>query len=107
MKSERQKREEEIERLLRGETRSAEPDPAFHEKLRRAASAIILEEDRRTEESERKKSRKLSLTAQSAGLWFLVLGAGVSWLMPTLGAALIVCGIATIICAYIYKQLYR
>jgi hypothetical protein len=105
MKSERQKREEEIERLLRGETRSAEPDADFQEKLRRAASAIILEEQRRTEETERAKSRKLSLTPQSAGLSVVVLGAGLSWWMPGVGAALVVCGIAVILWANIAKWL--
>jgi hypothetical protein len=105
MKSERQKREEEIERLLRGETRSGEPDPAFQEKLRRAASAIILEEERRTEETERTENRRFSLTPQSAGLSVVVLGAGLSWLVPGLGAALVVCGIAVILWVRITKRL--
>ena len=46
MKSEREKREEEIERLMREAGLKREPDIAFQEAIKKAAAAIV-EEDRR------------------------------------------------------------
>jgi hypothetical protein len=99
MKSERQKREEEIERLLRGDGLSPEQDLGFQEKVRKAASAIIQDDAARTEKSERAKRHKSSVSPQTAGLSLVVLGAAVSFSMPLLAAALIVAGIAAIVWA--------
>jgi hypothetical protein len=97
MKSDRQKREEEIERLLRGEGLSREPDLAFREKVRDAASAIIQEDAGRTEKRERAMRRGLAVTPRTAGLWLLVAGAALSFAVPLAGGLLILGGIAAIV----------
>ena len=44
MKSEREKREEEIERLMREAGLKREPDIAFQEAIKKAAAAIVEED---------------------------------------------------------------
>jgi hypothetical protein len=97
MKSDRQKREEEIERLLRGESVRREPDLAFQEKVREAASAIIQEDADRTEKRERATRRRLALGPRNPGLWILLAGAALSFAMPFLGGLLLLGGIAALL----------
>ena len=93
MKSEREKREEEIERLMREAGLKREPDIAFQEAIKKAAAAIVEEDAKKLAKSER-VPRDWSISPTTAALWLLVLGAGVAFSMPSLGAALILCGIA-------------
>jgi hypothetical protein len=104
MNSERQKREEEIERLLRGTGLSRESDAAFEEKVRKAAAAIAEEEVRRIQKTERPERLKRSISPATAGLWLLVLGAGLAFSMPNAGAVLILCGIGAIVWANVWKS---
>jgi hypothetical protein len=97
MKSERQKRQEEIERLLRGEGFNHEPDLAFQEKVREAASAIIQEDTARTDKRERATRRAPIVTPRSAGLWLVVAGAALSFAVPLAGGLLLLGGIAAIV----------
>jgi hypothetical protein len=96
MNSERQKREEEIERLMQGAGPSREQDVAFQEEVRKVASAIAEEEARKIQKTERAERRKRSISLTTAGLWLLVLGAGFALSMPSLGAVIIVGAIAAI-----------
>jgi len=112
MDSERQKREQEIEKLMRGTGPSRESDIAFQEEVRKAASAIIEEDTIKietTEEAERldqssATGRKGLISAATAGLWLLILGAGLAFSIPTLGAVLIACGIAAIVWSTFLKS---
>ena len=97
MNSERQKREEEIERLTRGAGQSQESDAAFQEEVRKAASAIVEEETRRIQKTERAEWPKRSVSSATFGLWLIMLGAGLAFSVASLEGALIVCGIAAII----------
>ena len=103
MKSEREKREEEVERLMREAGLKREPDIAFQEAIRKAAAAIVEEDAKKTEKSER-APRSRSISPATAGLWLLVLGAGLAFSMPSLGAALILCGIALFVWATFLKS---
>lgn len=105
MKSEREKREEEVERLMREAGIKREPDIAFQEALRKAASAIVEEDAKKIEKSEKNERvpRHRSIQPSTVGLWLLVIGAGVAFTMPSLGAGLILCGIAVIIWATFLK----
>ena len=103
MKSEREKREEEVERLLREAGLKREPDIAFQEAIRKAAAAIVEEDAKKIEKSER-VPRNRSISPATAGLWILVLGAVVAFSLPSLGAALIFCGIAVVVWATFSKS---
>ena len=103
MKSEREKREEEVERLMREAGLKREPDIAFQEAIRKAAAAIVEEDAKKTEKSER-VPRSRSISPATTGLWLLILGAGVAFSMPSLGAALILCGIAVFVWATFLKS---
>jgi hypothetical protein len=98
MKSEREKRQEEIERLLRAAGLTGESDAAFQEKIRKAASEVE-EEAQRIEKEERSKRRKLAINPRTAGVWLIALGAGLAFSMPNAGAALLLCGIAAVVWA--------
>jgi hypothetical protein len=98
MKSEREKREEEIERLLRSAGLTGESDAAFQEKIRKAASEVE-EEAKRIEKEERPQRRKLSINPATAGLWLIAIGAGLSFSMPNAGAAVLLCGIVALVWA--------
>jgi hypothetical protein len=98
MKSEREKREEEVERLMREAGLKREPDIAFQEAIKKAAAAMVEEDARKIARTER-VPRDWSISPTTAGLWLVVLGAGVAFSMPSLGAALIVCGIAVFVWA--------
>jgi len=112
MTSERQKREEEIERLMRGAGRSREADADFEEKVRKAASAIIEAQTsriRKEEETSGSEKRELlpwpkrSINTKTAGLWLVVIAAVLGLAMPTVGGALLLCGIAAIVWATVLK----
>jgi hypothetical protein len=97
MNSERQKREEEIQRLMQGTDLSRERDIAFQEEIKQVTSAIAERETKKIQKTERMERRKQPISPRTAGLGLLVLGAGVALSMPTLGAVIIICGIAAIV----------
>jgi hypothetical protein len=104
MTSERQKREEEIERLLSGTGLSREPDVAFEEKVRKATAAIGEKEARRIQKTERPGRLKRPISPATAGVWLLVLGVGLAFSMPNVGALVILCGIGAIVWANFWKS---
>jgi Flp pilus assembly protein TadB len=97
MNSERQKREKEIERIMRESGHSRKTDVAFQEEVRKAASAMFEKETRRIQKSERAEDPKRLINPGTAGLVLLILGAGLAFVMPGLGATLALCGIAAIV----------
>jgi len=98
MDSEREKREQEIQKLIQGADRSREAEVEFQEEIRKTASAIFEEESRKLQISERAERPRRSINLATAGLWLIVLGvAGFVFWMPALGAAAVVCGIAAIV----------
>jgi hypothetical protein len=98
MNSEREKREQEIQKLIQGARLSREAEVEFQEKIRKTASAIFEEETRRLQKSERAERPKRSINVATAGLWLIVLGiAGFVFWMPAVGGAAVVCGIAAIV----------
>ena len=100
MSSERQKRQEEIERIIREAGVSKEADVAFQEEVRKTAAALIEREASTIQKSERARRRKRSISPVTAGVWLLMLGAvGFIFSMPILGAMLFLCGITAIVWA--------
>jgi hypothetical protein len=97
MNPERQKRQEEIERIIREAGVSREADVAFQEEVRKTAAAIIEKEASRIQKSKRARRRKRSISPVTAGVWLLVLGAvGFIFSVPDLAAILFLCGIVVI-----------
>ena len=97
MNPERQKRQEEIERIMREAGVSREADVAFQEEVRKTAAAIIEKEASRIQKSKRARRRKRSISPVTAGVWLLVLGAvGFIFSVPDLAAILFLCGIVVI-----------
>jgi len=100
MSSERQKRQEEIERIMREAGVSKEADVAFQEEVRKTAAALIEREASTIQKSERARRGKRSISPVTAGVWLLMLGAvGFIFSMPILGAMLFLCGIIAIVWA--------
>jgi Flp pilus assembly protein TadB len=105
MNSEREKREEEIKRLMRGASVRQESDVAFQEQLKKAAATIFEEETKRIQNSEQAEQRKRPLNPLTAGLWLLLLGgAAFVFSMPIPGAVLFLCGAAAIVWATVLKR---
>lgn len=105
MNSERRKRQEEIEKILRETGTSQEENLAFQEEVRKTAAAIIENETSRFQKSEQAKRRKRSISPATAGVWLLVLGAvGFIFAMPSLGAVLLLCGVMAIVWATFPKR---
>lgn len=97
MKSQRQKRQAEIEKIMRESDARLDPDIAFQDEVRRTAAAIIEREASRIQKSERFRRRKKSITPLTAGVWLLMLGAvGFIFSVPGLAAVFFLCGIAGI-----------
>jgi hypothetical protein len=96
MKSERQKREEEIERLMRETQRTPERDALFQEAVRKAAAAVIEQQTSKIQKTERAASRKPLIRSVTAGVAVLLIGAALASFIPGLGATLIICGAALI-----------
>jgi hypothetical protein len=97
MNSERQKRQEEVERILREAGESHEADVAFQEEVRRTAAAIIEKEASRIQKNEQAERRKRPINPFTAGVWLLVVGAAAYILsMPSLATVLFLCAIALI-----------
>jgi len=104
MDSERQKREQEIERLIQGADLNPEAGVQFQEEIKKTASAIFEKETRKLQESEQPKRRKWSVHIVTLGLWMIAVGvAGFVFDMPLLGAAALACGIAAILWDWIPK----
>jgi Flp pilus assembly protein TadB len=100
MNSERQKRQAEIERIMRQAGTNRETDIAFQEEVRKTAATIIEKEASRTQKREQARRRKRSISPVTAGVWILVLGAvGFIFSVPALAAMLFLCGIALIVWA--------
>jgi Flp pilus assembly protein TadB len=104
MNSERQKREEEIAKIMREQGSSRATDIAFQQEIRKTAAAIIEKETSRIQKTERAEGRKLTINTRTAGLALLIAGAGVSLFMPSLGALLLLCAIAGIVWATVMKS---
>ena len=105
MNSERQKREEEIERIISRGDKSREADVAFQEEIKKTAAAIIEKETRRIDKSDRAERPKRSISPMTVGIWLLLLGAvGLVFSMPNLGAVFLLCGVITIVWAAIPKS---
>ena len=104
MNSEREKREEEIKRLMRGAGVRQESDIVFQEQLKKAAATIFEEQAKRIEKSERAEQHKRPLNPLTAGLWlFLLGGAAFVFSMPIPGTVLFLCGAAAIVWATVRK----
>ncbi len=99
MASDQQKREQEIERLAR-EIGSLirEADPEKQEELREAATALMREEAHQTQNQEAEHpERRRAMNPMAAGIGFVVIGAGLAFIMPPVGLVLIVVGLFAII----------
>ncbi len=96
MNSERQKREEEIARIIANSTARRNTDLGFQEEVRKAAAENINRETSRIEKTERAEGRKLTINVKTAGVALLIVGAGVSLFMPGVGAVLLLGTIAGI-----------
>lgn len=98
MKTEREKRDQEVQRLIHGAGVSRDAEVEFQEKIRKTASAIFEEETRKLQKTERAERPKRSINIATLGLWLIVLGvAGFVFWMPAFGGVAIVCGGTAII----------
>lgn len=104
MNSERQKREEEIERLIKGAGFSREAEVAFQEDVKKAASAIFEQETTKIEKDVQEETAGRSISPLTAGMWIVILGAGLTFVMPPLGGLLLLCGIAVIVWATLLRS---
>jgi len=93
MALEQQRREEEIEKLARETGRLIrEADPKTQEELRDAASAILREEARGTEETRSGPQPIRPMSPVAAGLGLLLIGGGLTFVVPAVGLVLVACG---------------
>lgn len=107
MNSERQKREEEIERLMKGAGLSPEAEIAFREQVKKASSAIFEQETTKIEKDAHSESDNRSISPLTIGLWIVILGIGLTFVMPPLGGLLLLCGFAVIAWATLMKSSKR
>ncbi len=104
MDSERQKREQEIERLMQGMSVDPDAEIQFQAEIKKAASAIFEEETRKLQKTERPERRKWSINIATVGLWLIALGvAGFVFNMPPLGTLALICGIGAILWDMVLK----
>ena len=97
MASEQQKREEEIERLARETGRLIrEANPETQEELREAASAILREEAHEMHETAHPERQRV-MNPLAAGLGLVVIGAGLSFVIPPVGLGLVILGVLAIV----------
>ncbi len=107
MNSERQKREQEIEKIMAEAGRNRQADVAFQEEIKKTAAALMEKETLSLQKRGRAKRRKRSISPMTAGVWLLLLGAaGLVFSMPGLGAVFLVCGIIAIASAT-FPQLFK
>jgi hypothetical protein len=97
MATAQQVREEEIERLAREAGRLiGEADPETREDLREAAFAIMREEAHEVREITEPETRQ-AMNPLAAGLGLVVIGAGLTFIMPPVGLGLLVIGTVAIV----------
>ena len=104
MNSERQKREDEIEKLVRGAGLNRQRDAAFQEQLRKDAAAMVEKEAIKIAQSERAEQRKRLIRPTTVGLCLVVVGAAVGFSLPSLGWVLMLCGIAAMVWSYFWPS---
>jgi hypothetical protein len=98
MNSEKQKREQEIERLMAEAGKNREADIAFQEEIKKTAAAIIEKETLKIQKTERAERRRGPVSPMTLGIWLLLLGTvGFLFSMPSLGGMLLLCGVAAIV----------
>jgi Flp pilus assembly protein TadB len=105
--SERQKREQEIEKIMAEAGRNRQADVAFQEEIKKTAAALMEKETLSLQKRGRAERRKRSISPMTAGVWLLLLGAvGLVFSMPGLGAVFLLCGIVAIVSAT-FPQLFK
>jgi hypothetical protein len=101
MVTEQQKREEEIERLARETGRLIrEAAPEIQEELREAATAIMREEAREgaaTAVRPQEPQGRRGMNPLAAGLGLLLIGGGLSFIIPPVGVALLGAGMIAVV----------
>jgi hypothetical protein len=103
-----QKREEEIERLAREAGRLIrEADPETREELREAAAAIMREEAYEAEETKTAPEGRRTANPMAAGLGLLVIGAGLTFIVPPVGLSLLVIGAIAIVWGGVMSAIRR
>jgi hypothetical protein len=101
MATEQQKREEEIERLARETGRLIrEAEPEIQEELREAAAAVMREEahgSAATTAQPQEPQGRRGMNPLAAGLGLLLVGGGLSFIIPPVGIALVGAGIIAVV----------
>ncbi|MGH7825341.1 MAG: hypothetical protein ACREQ7_09225 [Candidatus Binatia bacterium] len=93
-----QKREEEIERLATETARLIrEAEPETREQLTELASTIIRQEARTVQDATQPVSVRRPMNPLAAGLGLAVVGAGLAFIVPFLGVAVLVCGAVAVL----------
>ncbi|HXV80519.1 MAG TPA: hypothetical protein VEG60_11620 [Candidatus Binatia bacterium] len=104
MNSEREKREQEIERIMSELGRNRESDVAFQEEIKKTAAAMIEKETVQIEKGDRAERPKRPINPVTVGGWLLLLGAAaLVFSMPNLGGVLLLCGLIVIVWATISR----